>query len=84
MFQSAVDQLCNLYMPSTTQAKDKPEARYSWWSWRRSRPSREVTPAPETVTAETATKENICVTEIKEVDEPVVTKGEVKGKLQCW
>lgn len=84
--QSTVDQLCNLYMPTSSstssQAKDnKQETRYSWWSWRRSRPSREATPAPDAVTTtETTTKESTAVTEIKEVDEADVPKVEVKSK----
>lgn len=71
---------------ASSQAKDsKQETRYSWWSWRRNRPSREVTPAPDTVTtSEITTKENTAVLEIKEVDEALVTKKEVKSKCPIY
>lgn len=67
---------------SSSQAKDsKPESRYSWWNWRRSRPSREATPAPDAVTTtDSTTKEISSVVEIKEVDELAVTKTEVESK----
>ncbi|XP_044744130.1 phosphatidate phosphatase LPIN2 isoform X2 [Coccinella septempunctata] len=51
--QSSIDQLCNVHMPSTSKSTSqnkiqaKQEERYSWWSWRRSRSSRETTPVVE-------------------------------------
>lgn len=73
-------------MPSCSanvQSKDnKQEGRYSWWSWRRTRPSRETTPASDVMmtTTETAPKENV-VTEIKEVEEIVIAKVDVTSEL---
>lgn len=58
-------------------AKQEPRA-YSWWSWRRGRQSREVTPASDIPIAENITKENITVTEVKEAIEPELTKVEMK------
>ncbi|XP_045463728.1 phosphatidate phosphatase LPIN3 isoform X2 [Harmonia axyridis] len=50
--QSSIDQLCSLHMPTSSKSilsktHDKQEERYYWWSWRRSRSSRETTPMVE-------------------------------------
>ena len=49
LLQASVDQLCNMHMPSNQSIKDvtKTEAKTSWWHWRRSKTSRETTPAVE-------------------------------------
>lgn len=44
LLQTSVDQLRNIHMHST---KDNKQESRSWWSWRRSKTSRETTPAVE-------------------------------------
>ncbi|KAJ8965307.1 hypothetical protein NQ317_018803 [Molorchus minor] len=84
LVQSSVEQLCSMHMPPS-QATDSPseeqkqpqEARYSWWNWRRSRASRETTPALENAleTNKTAETKDIIIKDI--VEEEVVKKGVV-------
>lgn len=84
LFQSTVEQLCSLHMPTTsssTQEKGiKQETRYSWWSWRRNRSSRETTPALDVptmttgATTEEVTKESASVSEVKAEGEQTETR----------
>ncbi|XP_018569691.1 phosphatidate phosphatase LPIN3 isoform X1 [Anoplophora glabripennis] len=84
LVQSSVDQLCNLHMSASQNvhdAKEGPkqqqqEARYSWWSWRRGKVSREVTPAPDTAMETDKTVETKDVI-VKEVIEEVQDKKDV-------
>lgn len=55
----------------TRQNKDAPKQQQeqrSWWSWRRSKTSRETTPAPES-TAESSSKTADAKDTVKEVNE---------------
>lgn len=64
---------------SSQDAKDMPkqqqqEGRSSWWSWRRSKTSRETTPAPENMTEMNKTAETKDV--VREVlEEALETNG---------
>lgn len=73
-FQTSVDHLCNIHMPSV-QIKNIPkqqqEPRSSWWSWRRSKTSRETTPAPEGVNELTSKTVDTKDT-VKEVKEDII------------
>ncbi|KAJ8935152.1 hypothetical protein NQ314_012970 [Rhamnusium bicolor] len=86
LVQSSVDQLCNMHMPTVPDAgtKEGPkqqEARYSWWSWRRGRISREDTPAPENATETNKTAETKDII-VKEVMEEVELKKAVVPALE--
>ncbi|KAL3288419.1 hypothetical protein HHI36_002865, partial [Cryptolaemus montrouzieri] len=53
--QSSIEHLCSVHMPTSRKGiQDKSqikqqERQYSWWSWRRSRSSREATPVVESL-----------------------------------
>lgn len=67
---------------SSSQDKGaKQEARYSWWSWRRNRSSRETTPALDvpTTSTETVTKESASITEMKEDGQAESQKLEIQS-----
>lgn len=73
-------------MSSSVQEKRTKETRgYSWWGWRRSRSSRETTPAPETTMmnidstkgGEIETKEQSSAVPI----EPPSTKIDIPGNV---
>lgn len=87
VFQSSVDQLCSMHMSATQNVLDpkegpkqqQQEARYSWFSWRRGKVSREVTPAPDPGTEANKTAETKDVV-VKEIMEEVQVKQDVPGK----
>lgn len=78
-----MDQLCNIHMPSR-QPRDIPkqqqqqEQRSSWWSWRRSKTSRETTPAPEN-----ANESSSKTIDTKDISEEIKEENlDMKGKIE--
>lgn len=71
---------------STQEKGAKQETRYSWWSWRRNRSSRETTPALDIPSATTAAtteeviKEIASVSEVKAEGETEISKIEIQSK----
>lgn len=62
---------------SPKQQQQQQEQRSSWWSWRRSKTSRETTPAPENVN-ELSSKTVDTKDVVTEMDEE---NDQIKGKI---
>ncbi|CAH0551237.1 unnamed protein product [Brassicogethes aeneus] len=79
LLQTSVDQLVSVHMPSIQDKEGQPkqEAR-SWWSWRRSRTSREATPALEIPDSKTVDTKEKSVEEIVlavQEEQPITPKN---------
>nr|QYV43132.1 lipid metabolism-related protein [Colaphellus bowringi] len=88
LLQSSVDQLCTIHMPTRVleEGKDCPkqqqEARYSWWSWRRGKTSREATPASDKATDTNKTVDTKDV--VDAVAEDIVNQEDVAAETSSF